>query len=177
MSNPIFQTKQGLDAVCTGARFRGELVLNDESEYGGIEWLDVRPKPDWNTVEAAALLVLRYKIASKLNTRTSEMITNDFHASISPETVVVSTTEWQFDTMNLWLIRDMGLVAFPYELHVGMNEDATSRYITIPTPDDLQQIYLEMFGHISTCLASGRVEKDKLHSMTRTQLEEYRDNR
>ena len=177
MSNPTFQTRQGLNAVCAGARFSGALTENTEEEYGGIEWLDVRPKPQWNDVESMGLGILRHRIAGNLNTRTSDMIQNDFKTALSPDTVVQSTFEWQFDMLNLWLIRDSGMIVFPYEVHVGMNIDVTSRYITVNTADELNQIHIEMFAHISACLTSGRTEKDKLQGMTKTSLEEYRDTR
>lgn len=177
MANPTFQTRQGLNVECPGARFRGALIENTEEEYGMIDWQDVRQKPLWNDVEASALNILRRRIARNLNERTSQLITEEFRTSLAPDTVIQSTFEWQFNMMNLWLAKDTGLYEFPYDVHVGMNIDASFRYITVASPNEMQQLYLEMFNHISDSLASGRVEKDKLRSMTRTQLEEYRDVR
>jgi len=163
--------------MCPGARFNGALDKNTETEYGELQWFDVRVKPQWSDVEAAALNALRQAIAGNINQITCENIEFNFRSSISPATNIHASATWQFNTKSLWEMKDSGLFSFPYTVYCSMNENALSNYIQVNSSSDLNQLYLELFGFISGWLTTGRSEKDKLHTMTKTMLEEYRDNR
>ena len=177
MGFPIFDIRRGLNALISGPRYRGTFVKHDEAEYNAIEWLDLRDKPLWADVEQSALKCLRNRIKRNIDSRTQKAIITEFRCSFAPDIPTETTFEWQFDTLNLWLIRDSGLLSFPYDIHVGSDEDAEPQYITCEDSAALNQLYLEMFAHIKNWLDSGRVEKAKLKDMTRTELEEYRDLR
>ena len=177
MSTPVFNARQGLNAVCKGAKYKGKFIKHTEDEYNLLEWLDIREKPSWLEVEQAALINLRKSICDNINRRTDEAILKKFRTGISPETPITATLVWQFDTLNIYLQRESGLIKFPYNLHVGSDDKAKPVYIELKDAKALEILYLEMFGFINKWLASGRNEKEKLQDMTRTGLEEFRDNR
>jgi len=180
-----FSTKNGLATVLSGARYKGEFVLNNETEYNNIDWHDIRDKPTWVDVELAGIARLRYDIKEDINERTKEMIEHDFMFSLDPVTTVEMSDEWQRNVLGLYTgeamfiagILPMQLLTYPYELHVGSGNEVVPRYITIADFAELTQLYLEIFNHINTMLLSGRTLKNDLGAMGRNELEEFRDTR
>lgn len=177
MGTPFFNARQGLSSVLKGARYKGSFINHTEAEFNALTWKDIREKPEWLAVEKAALFNLRMDIIEDINEKTNYELVYGFRCTLYPNTAIHSSFEWQFDALNLYLHRDAGLFAYPYDLHVGTDDKAEPTFVTITDSSELQVLYLEMFGHINTWLATGRAEKVKLKPMTRTALEEYRDNR
>jgi len=175
--NPTFNARQGLNKICKGAKYKGKFIKHTQEEYNKLEWADIRDKPSWADVEQAGLINLRKNICNNINLRTDMAILKEFRTSLSPTTPVTATLVWQFDTLNIYLQKDSGLIKFPYNLHVGCDDKAKPVHIELKDTKALQTLYLEMFGFINEWLTSGRKEKEKLQSMTRTGLEEYRDIR
>ncbi|RKY10485.1 MAG: hypothetical protein DRP56_00885 [Planctomycetota bacterium] len=167
----------GLDALVPSANYSGRLKYNTQQEYDALVWADERSKPSFSNVDAATLNVMRLAIVHDINERTSSEITGNFRSSIAPSTPIFSTLEWQFDVLNLWLIRDSGIISFPYELYCSTGDNAESNYISLPDSTALNTMYLEMFGYVDGWLKSGRSEKDKLKMMDKEQLETYTDPR
>lgn len=177
MGFPAFDIRRGLNALISGPKYRGDFTNHSEGEYNSIEWLDMRDKPLWADVEQSCLRYLRNRIKRDIDSRTQTEIVSGFRCSLDPDLPTETTFEWQFDTLNLWLIKDSGMISYPYSIHVGSDGDSNPQYIICEDAADVNQLYLEMFAHIKNWLDSGRIEKSKLRNMTRTQLEEYRDLR
>ena len=173
----IYDIAAGLDTIVPNANYSGSLRYNTEQEYDELLWADQRTKPPFTEVDVATLNVMRISISRDINERTNFEIVTNFRASIDSSVPIDATLEWQFDVLNLWLMKDSGLFAYPYELYCSLSESADARYITLPSAADLQQLYLEMFGYVDGWLRSGRNEKSSLASMNREQLEQYVDNR
>ncbi len=177
LPNPQYETiKEEIDedGVIT---YRPVFIEHTEEEYDAIKWRDVRPKPSWIEVEQATLTCLRDKIRHNIDQRTQTAIVSEFRFSLFPDQKFTTPFNRQFAVQNLWLVRESGLVTFPYQLYVCTDEQSYPQYITLNSADELNKLYLEMFNHVSQWLESGRQEKAKLKNMTRTELEEYRDLR
>lgn len=177
MGIPIFNIRQGINSICSGAVYEGSFIENTEEEYNDLVWLDSRSRPTWLEVEKATLIVLRGKICDNINERTNYAIMNEFRCSIDSSKPITASFEWQFDTLNLFMQRDSGYVEYPFELHIGTNEYSAPTYLTLKDSNDVLTVYFEMFAFINNWLTSGRIEKQKLQGLTRTGLEEYRDLR
>lgn len=167
-----FDLLAGLNELVPGPRFQGQFTDHTEEEYNTLTWLDSREKPPYAEVEAHALNYMRRRIAEKIDERTQHAIIYEF---VYNETPVFAPLDWQFDAQNLWLLR-AGL-DYPYKLKVGRNTDASSIYIEFADADALHSFYMSFFGYVKGWLDSGRDLKDSLKDMTRTQLEEFRDDR
>ena len=176
MSFPTFQVAKGLYRICPGARFKGIFENNTQQEYEMLEWHDIRVKPAWSEIEQASLTILRADIKQNMNQRTSDIITYEFKSNLFPSNTFHMELEWQFQIQNVWLCRDT-LITFPYDIYCSSDEDGNCEYVTIESKEIMHQFYLEGFLHVDNTLKSGRAEKKKLVSMSRTMLEEYRDLR
>ena len=171
-----FRIVSGLYELCPGAKFSGEFFDNIESEYNDITWLDIRVKPSWIDIEQESLTKLRQEISVDIKDKTTINIENNLRYSNFPDVPILCNQLWQWDMFVLWLINKNNLT-YPYNIKVSETKDAQINYIILNSVEEFDQIIMEIFSFIYNWLATGRVERDKLASMTRTQLEEYVDLR
>ncbi len=175
MSYPTFDAKRALNKCLSGAKFKGTFINHNEAEYNALDWLDLRPKPEWLDVEQAGLTLLRRRIADNLNERTNYAIVNEYEWSKYPGVKVNAYLEWQFNLSELYGSRT--LLTYPYRLKVNEDTQATTVYYEVTTVEEWDALYMSLFSFIQGWLQSGRDLKDSLVGMTRTQLEEFRDLR
>lgn len=173
---PSFNVTSPLNVLVPGAMYQGSFLDHTKEEYEKIQWLDHRDKPKWIEIESIGVELLRALIVDNINQNTTQGIETQFRYSKSKE-LIHADMEWQFDTLNLWINRDNALIEYPYQLHIGGDATGAPRYIDLENSKDLEQLYLEMFGHVNSWLNSGRAERGKIQSLSRTALEEYLDPR
>lgn len=179
LGSDVFNIKEGINKLVPDALYSGTILDHTETEYNNLIWNDDRQKPSWEDVNIETLILLRKGICINIDKYTKYNIKTQFACSIEPDKLIETTSEWQFDVLNLFLQKDSGIIQYPYDLHIGQNDlTGEPSYITLTTSDDLQQLYLEIFNHINIWLASGRQEKAHLQTLlTRTELENYQDPR
>ena len=168
----IYDVGAGLQKTLPGARYKGVFTDNTEAEYNAIQWLDVRSKPAFSTVHAAALTVMRNRWRDKINGKTDDLIVNTFENS---GVTFKLSREFQFDMLALDY--KSALVTFPYTVKVNDDADGGGVYIELASAEVLSNLISLVFVHVQTQLAGGRYYKDSLKNMLRTELEEFVDPR
>jgi len=166
-----YKLLDGIQCLVHGARFRSNFILNNEIEYGTMDWLDVREKPSFIDVDQATLQSFRRDIRTVINSKTNDIIKYfNYNGDI-----VFLNLEFQFNLSQLVVMKDN--LPYPYTMKIRDDENGCGIYITMDTADDMVALYHAGFSHVSQALYSGRVLKDPLKDMGRTELEEFQDLR
>jgi hypothetical protein len=113
----------------------------------------------------------RVEIGKLIDSATNNTIENGFRFSLSPDTPVKATLEWQFDVQNLYLSRE--IIQFPYRLKTSVDNNSKNLYIELDNSGILSLLYMEMFSHIASALDKGRTDKDALYHMSKEEIENY----
>ena len=162
----------GLNELVPGAQYEGDLLEPTQEAYDAIKWLDPRPKPTWEEVYQTSLNILRRRIADQIDAKTRELIIYGFEFD---GTSFYMPLDWQFDVLNLFLIRDK--LTYPYKLKVNSNPDASCVYYELADSDHFAQLYNTVFAYIKQQLDYGRQLKDQLKTLSREELENWLDPR
>jgi hypothetical protein len=184
-----FDLMKGLQKLVPGAKVSGVFKDQTVSEYNNLKWLDPREKPTYQEVEASTLRVMRQDWRSAINERTVQIIEDSmvFNDGSKDENVTLGVEE-QINAIGMiltYLIGEMTStdylsaagVNFPYSLKVSDNENGEGNYINLSDKTELIRYFLSGVGHKNNAIESGRLLKDSLGTMNRTQLEEFRDER
>jgi len=161
----------GIQKLVPGAKFKSRFVNNNEIEYGTMQWLDIRDKPSFIDVDQATLQSLRRDIRTEINLKTDNII-KYFEYS---DSIVYLNLEFQFNLSQLVVMKDY--LTYPYTMKVHDDTNGGGVYMTMDTSDDLIALYHAGFNHVSQVLSDGRILKDQLNEMGRTELEEFQDLR
>ena len=163
---------EGLNELVPGAVYEGDLSDNTLEAYDSIVWLDVRPKPSWEAVYQVALNCLRRRVAERIDAKTRELIVYGFKFD---EVEFYMPLEWQFDVLNLYLIKDS--LQYPYLLKVNSKEDGSCVYYEIKDATHFSSLYTAVFSYIKNVLDEGRRLKDSLKDLSKDELENWLDPR
>jgi len=173
-----FDLLAGLEKLVPGALFKGVFIDHTEAEYGIIIWKDPRPKPSYVEAEASAIIEMKYRIKESINRRTEELIEYG-HTWSDPDGIkpVHMKATFQSDVKGLMIANLYTLVSFPYTMKISDTEEGVGIYTTLVDNTALITFYAAAIQYIEGVLVSGRTLKDSLVSMSRSQLEEFRDMR